>query len=125
MPISSSPTSSPPELLSAVPAIPRDADGPVFAAPWEAQAFALAVSLHGSGVFTWNEWAKTLGEEIAAAPQARYYHCWLAALERILAQKRVVPEAERYGRHLAWIEAAHATPHGEPIVLERQARDGP
>ena len=27
-------------------AIPRDAEGPVFAEPWEAQAFALTMRLH-------------------------------------------------------------------------------
>jgi hypothetical protein len=41
----------------AVASIPRDRDGPVFRAPWEAQAFAMAVTLHERGVFTWQEWA--------------------------------------------------------------------
>jgi hypothetical protein len=41
----------------AIPSLPRDADGPVFREPWEAQAFAIAVALEGRGVFTWGEWA--------------------------------------------------------------------
>ena len=44
--------------------MPRDADGPVFGAPWQAQAFALTLSLHERGAFTWKEWAATLGEVI-------------------------------------------------------------
>ena len=35
----------------------RDADGPVFREPWEAQAFAMTLVLHERGVFTWKEWA--------------------------------------------------------------------
>src|SRR5271169_3007800 len=74
--------------------IPRNAEGPVFGAPWEAEAFALALSLNARGVFTWKDWAATLGEEIRKAQAAgdpdtgeTYYHHWLAALERILANK--------------------------------------
>jgi len=33
--------------------LPRDADGPVFREPWEAQAFAMALTLHERGLFTW------------------------------------------------------------------------
>src|SRR5579883_1690337 len=54
-------------LLDELPAIPRDAEGPVFREPWEAQAFALVVKLHEQGHFTWPEWAALLAEEIAAA----------------------------------------------------------
>src|SRR5947208_6172639 len=78
----------------AVPGIPRDAEGPVFRAPWEAQAFAMAVSLHARGVFTWSEWAQTLGDEIKRAQAAgdpdtgdTYYRHWLATLERMVAEK--------------------------------------
>lgn len=37
----------------------------VFSEPWEAQAFAMAVTLSGNGYFTWKEWAATLAEVIA------------------------------------------------------------
>jgi nitrile hydratase accessory protein len=76
--------------LEAVPSIPRDKEGPVFREPWEAKAFALAVALNEKGVFTWSEWAETLGREIAAAEPddgSRYYEHWLAALERLVGQK--------------------------------------
>ena len=76
--------------------IPRDEDGPVFREPWEAEAFALAVSLNERGLFTWKEWAKILGEEIKKAQAAgdpdtgeTYYQHWLATLERILSEKGI------------------------------------
>src|ERR1700687_5159489 len=78
----------------AVPGIPRDAEGPVFREPWEAQAFAMALALHERGLFTWPQWAATLAEEIKRAQAAgdpdtgeTYYHHWLAALERLVARK--------------------------------------
>jgi nitrile hydratase accessory protein len=110
--------------LATLPAIPRDDEGPVFRAPWEAQAFAMAVMLHQRGHFTWTEWAARLAEEIVAArgrgepdDGRRYYHYWLAALEKLVAAKRIVPADELRARRDAWEEAARNTPHGQPIVL--------
>jgi nitrile hydratase accessory protein len=113
-----------PSAAEAMPEIPRDSDGPVFREPWEAQAFALAVALHERGLFTWTEWATALGEEIRRARAqgdpdtgATCYRHWLAALERIVAEKRVADAAtlERY--RAAWERAAERTPHGAPIEL--------
>ena len=105
----------------AVPSIPRDAEGPVFREPWEAQAFAMAVMLHEGGHFSWKEWAARLAEEIAAAGERddgrRYYHHWLAALEKLVAEKRIVLGDELRARRDAWDQAARSTPHGRPIVL--------
>jgi hypothetical protein len=50
--------------------VPCDAEGPVFREPWEAQAFAMTLALHERGVFTWRQWAATLGEEIKRAEAA-------------------------------------------------------
>jgi nitrile hydratase accessory protein len=101
----------------AVPGLPRDAEGPVFREPWEAQAFALAVALHERGLFTWPEWAAALGAEIRRAPGEDYYRCWLAALERLVAEKQVT-DAATLGRYAdAWGRAAERTPHGTPIEL--------
>ena len=108
----------------AVPGIPRDADGPVFREPWEAQAFAMTLALHERGLFSWPEWAATLGEEIKRAQAAgdpdtgeTYYRHWLNALERIVAAKGLADGTmlARY-RH-AWHRAADRTPHGTPIEL--------
>jgi nitrile hydratase accessory protein len=99
--------------------IPRDDDGPVFAEPWEAQAFAMAVKLNEAGVFTWGEWAETLGAELKADPRRAYYESWLAALERLAEAKGLVTPEERGTRIGDWDRAAKATPHGQPIVLSR------
>ena len=110
--------------LDALPAIPRDAEGPVFRAPWEAQAFAMAVVLHERGHFSWKEWADRLADEIAAAKArsepddgTRYYYFWLAALEKLVADKRLVLADELADRKDAWDRAARSTPHGQPIEL--------
>jgi len=112
--------------LPELPELPRDADGPVFAAPWEAQAFALSLALHERGVFTWREWADTLAAVIAEAAQRGepdtghdYYRHWLAALERIVTAKGVIAEPALARRRDEWAEAARRTPHGQPIELAR------
>ena len=89
----------------------------VFAEPWEAQAFALAVALQERGLFTAAEWAEALGAEIARSPEAPYYRSWLAALEQLVASKRLT-DAETLARYAdAWGRAAERTPHGTPIEL--------
>jgi nitrile hydratase accessory protein len=113
------------DLIVALPEIPRDAEGPVFHEPWEAQAFAMAVALHQKGAFTWTEWAAALAAEIKAAqvngdPDTgeTYYQHWLAALEKLVASKALTNAAELATRRDQWDRAAHATPHGQPIELE-------
>jgi nitrile hydratase accessory protein len=108
----------------AVPGIPCDAEGPVFREPWEAQAFAMTLALHARGLFTWPEWAATLGEEIRRAQAAgdpdtgeTYYRHWLAALERLVAAKGVSDEGTLARYRDAWDRAADRTPHGEPIEI--------
>ena len=110
--------------LSALPAIPRDDDGPVFRAPWEAQAFGMAVALHERGCFAWKEFVRYLTDEIGAAKArgeaddgSRYYEYWLTALEKLVAAKGLVLTPELLARKDEWDEAARATPHGKPIVL--------
>jgi nitrile hydratase accessory protein len=111
----------------AVPSIPRDAEGPVFREPWEAQAFAMALALHERGLFTWQEWAATLGEEIKRAQAAgdpdtgeTYYRHWLNALERLVAAKGVTDSATLARYRDAWDHAAERTAHGTPIELKAE-----
>lgn len=111
----------------AIPGIPCDAEGPVFREPWEAQAFAMTLQLYDRGLFTWPEWAATLGEEIKRAQAAgdpdtgeTYYRHWLAALERIVAEKGVTDAGTLKRYHDAWDRAADRTPHGTPIVLRAE-----
>ncbi|SAK40710.1 Nitrile hydratase beta subunit [Caballeronia glebae] len=114
------------ELRAALPELPFDDDGPVFRAPWQAQAFAMTLALHERGVFTWKEWAHALSIAIRDAQAAgdpdrgdTYYAHWLDALERLTAEKGCVSEAMLARRRVEWDEAARGTPHGQPIVLKR------
>jgi nitrile hydratase accessory protein len=107
-----------------VPSVPRDADGPVFREPWEAQAFAITLALHERKLFSWADWAAMLAEEIKRA-QAQgdpdtgetYYHHWLAALERMIAEKGLADTARLADTRRAWARAAARTEHGQPIEL--------
>ncbi|MBB5045760.1 nitrile hydratase accessory protein [Rhodopseudomonas rhenobacensis] len=108
-----------------VPGLPRDDDGPVFAEPWQAQAFAMALALHQRGLFTWGEWTATLADEIKRAQAAgdsdngdSYYQHWLATLERLVAEKGVASADTLHRTRDAWDRAADRTPHGAPIVLQ-------
>jgi nitrile hydratase accessory protein len=107
-----------------VQSIPRNAEGPIFREPWEAEAFALALSLNQRGLFTWTEWAATLGEEIKKAQAAgdpdtgeTYYRHWLATLERIVAAKGLADPRMLARTRDAWEHACERTPHGTPIEL--------
>jgi nitrile hydratase accessory protein len=113
------------QAIAAVPGIPRGPQGPVFREPWEAEAFAMAVALHERGLFAWSEWTAVLADEIRRA-QANgdpdtgetYYRHWLAALERIVAEKGVTDAAALARYRDAWDHAADRTPHGMPIALQ-------
>jgi len=117
-----------PENLAALPRLPRDEGGPVFAEPWQAQAFALVVELSAQGHFTWKEWAAALAAELKAAADrgepdngSRYYHHWLAALERLVAEKRLSDPAAMLARKEAWAAAYRRTPHGKPVDLANES----
>jgi len=97
----------------------------VFAEPWEAQAFALAVKLSEHGYFTWKEWASELAGELKAAVDrgepdddgSLYYHHWVAALERLVTEKGLTDSPALLARKEAWGDAYRHTPHGKPVVL--------
>jgi len=112
------------KAADAVPDIPRDESGPVFRAPWEAHAFAMALALYEKGLFAWSEWSAMLGEEIKKAQSAgdpdtgeTYYHHWLATLERMVAEKGATSPQALTEHYQAWERAMHRTPHGKPIEL--------
>lgn len=111
---------SAPDPLS-LPRLPRDESGPVFAEPWQAQAFALALQLHAQGAFTWTEWAAALSERLKAAGPAddgsRYYEHWLAALEDLVTTKQLAAASALAERKHAWEDAYRCTPHGRPVEL--------
>jgi nitrile hydratase accessory protein len=118
------------EQLAALPRLPRDDGGPVFAEPWQAQAFAMAVRLSEQGHFTWKEWAAALADELKAAADrgepddgSRYYEYWLATLERLVTAKGLTDPAALLARKEAWAEAYRHTPHGKPIELSNSEPD--
>ena len=112
------------ERFAASPFLPHDAGGPVFAEPWQAQAFAIAVQLSAEGYFTWTEWTTALGEQLQAAVERgepddglRYFEHWLAALEHLVADKKLTNLADLSERKEAWADAYRHTPHGQPVEL--------
>jgi nitrile hydratase accessory protein len=112
------------ERFSALPRLPQDEGGPVFAEPWQAQAFALAVKLCEQGHFTWKEWSAALADELKVAADrgdpdegSRYYEHWLAALERLVTGKGLTDHAALLQRKAAWADAYRHTPHGKPVEL--------
>lgn len=110
---------SAPDVL-ALPRLPHDGEGPVFAEPWQAQAFALTLTLHESGAFTWPEWAEALSAELQDDPDddgARYYEHWVAALERLVTTRSLIGSAELDARKAAWEAAYLRTPHGSAVEL--------
>ena len=111
------------ETLADSPGLPKSAEGdPVFAEPWQAQAFAMTLRLHEQGVFTWGEWAEALSREVyrpgRAADGTDYFDCWVAALSALLSERGLASEAEQAALSQRWALAAEATPHGKPILLE-------
>lgn len=92
---------------------------PVFSAPWEAQVFAMVVALHASGLFSWPEWAERLGAEAARGDGTTDYNAWLAALEGLVVERAVTTPTALASWQAAWDEAARATPHGKPILVEK------
>jgi len=120
------PSAPPCETFATLPLLPRDDGGPVFAEPWQAQAFALAVNLSDQGHFTRKEWAAALAEELRAAADrgepddgSRYYEHWLAALERLVAAKGLTEASALLARKEAWTDAYRRTPHGRPVELPK------
>ena len=117
------------ERFAASPLLPRDEEGPVFAEPWQAQAFALAVRLSAEGHFTWTEWTTALGEQLRAAvgrgepdDGSRYFEHWLAALESLVAEKQLTDLTALRERKAAWADAYRHTPHGQSVELGATCR---
>jgi len=115
-----------PGHLAALPPLPRDEDGPVFDDPRQAQSFALAVKLSEQGHFSWKTSARTVADELAAVEArgepddgSRYYHHWVAALERLVVGRGLSGACALEERKEAWADAYRHTPHGQPVKLGR------
>jgi nitrile hydratase accessory protein len=112
-----------------LPGLPQGDAGPVFSAPWQAQAFAMTLALHERGLFSWSEWAQALSQAITRAQAGgdpdlgdTYYRHWLDALETLLQAKGLASAAALHALEHAWEDAAERTPHGHTIELLPQER---
>jgi nitrile hydratase accessory protein len=117
----SAPSTSSPLVESA--GLPKSPDGdPIFAAPWQAAAFAMTMRLHEQGVFSWTEWADALSAELhkpgRKADGSDYYDCWVAALSQLVTKPCIASTPDLDAPTRSWQRAAKATPHGKPIALE-------
>ena len=102
----------------------NDEQQPVFAEPWEAHAFAIAVKLSEKGLFKWSEWTNSLAKEIKEAKEQgnpdfgnTYYKFWLYALETILLEKNILKKSDLKSMMENWRRAYLSTPHGNPVKL--------
>ncbi len=116
------------DRTGSLPQLPRERGEPVFAEPWQAQAFAIVIELSRRGCFTWPEWTHALVQELSTAAGngesddgSRYYEYWLAALERLVFAKGLTDSNALVKRKSAWIDAYRHTPHGRPVVLSNSA----
>ncbi len=108
-----------------MPDLVKDHEGPVFKEPWQAQAFAMAVTLSEAGLFSWQEWSSELGASIQSRQKKgdpddgeTYYLHWLETLEKMLSRKNLIEHADLLQRITEWKEAYFKTPHGQPVQLE-------
>ena len=103
-----------------LPGLPTDAEGPIFAEPWQAQAFALAVRLNAEGAFAWSDWTVALSRELAGDRDddgSHYYAHWVTALESLLTERGLLAAPDLAERKAAWAAAYRHTPHGKPVEL--------
>ena len=96
----------------------------VFTEPWQAQAFAMVVTLTDQGCFTWKEWTVAFSGVLAesencggASDGSDYYLSWVKALELIVFEKGITDLSDLDTARLAWETAYKITPHGHPVHL--------
>lgn len=105
---------------------PPDRGDGLFRAPWEAQAFALVEHLKNQGLISSREWAEALGSAIRNAEAngdpgtgETYYTHWMTALENLLNEKNLASRVTIDARTESWARAEAATPHGQPVELQK------
>lgn len=113
------------KLLKEVISIPREDHEPIFRQPWEAEVFAITLSLHEQGLFSWKEWSKALAHTTKRANEPTfidtedsYYKRWLDTLENLIISKQIANRERLHALFVAWRNAAHSTPHGQSIEIE-------
>jgi nitrile hydratase accessory protein len=104
---------------------PDSIKDPVFSEPWEADTFAMLVTLEKQNLISWPEWADELGAEIKRSSTsidtgADYYVHVLSALEKLLVKKRVISTQGLAQYKAGWARVAKRTPHGKPMELKAE-----
>lgn len=89
--------------------LPVCVDGEMaFREPWEAKAFAIAVTLSQTGRFTWSEWVDCFSMHVAAATKVEadggvpktYYQQWVDAIEELLVAKGMTSREQLVAKRL-------------------------
>ena len=92
-------------------ALPRKNGELVFAAPWEARAFGIAVVLNEAGVYPWRDFSQGLAVETAAADQrgmpTPYYERWLETLTQLAIARGLVTPEELEARTEEYASGVH------------------
>lgn len=120
-----------------------DDDLPAFGAPWQARAFALAVTVTDEEDLRWDAFQSQLVAEIEAndrsdaeprpltandaETEARYYQLWLGALERLLVEDGLLDPGELDDRIAAFEtgdRSAHEFVRGDPHAHTDRLPDG-
>lgn len=89
-------------------------EGPVFEAPWQARAFAIAVALADEH-YAWSDFNRRFTDEkeipgSSNVSEAAYYERWLRALQQLLEEEGLVGPDELAAR-AAEFEAGDRTAH--------------
>jgi nitrile hydratase accessory protein len=89
-----------------------DGAAPRFEAPWQARIFAAVVSLAGAGCFRWEEFQQRLSAEVGRGDgdPRHYYEHWLAAAEKLVAEKGLLTSDRLADRIAALRPAPPAAP---------------
>lgn len=100
-------------------ALPRRNGELVFEAPWESQAFGLAIALYERGYYDWEEFRGRLISEIGDWERAEederevwdYYRRWLASFEALVKDRGLLSEQEIEERTSEFVSGARDDDH--------------
>lgn len=97
------------------PVVP-EVDEPLFHARWEARALAVTLAMGATGSWTIDQ-ARSAREQLPGYLGMTYYEIWTKALERLMADRGLVTEAD--------IAAGHAVDPAKPVARKLMAENVP
>lgn len=100
-------------------ALPRKNGELVFEAPWESQAFGMAIALYERGHYDWEEFRGRLISEIGDWERSEeyerevwdYYRHWLASFEALVKDRGLLSEEEIVERTSEFVAGARDDDH--------------